>query len=69
MPIVYTRRAAQRAQLIQDGRKALELINAGRNIADCLLIIGGGRARLYRALTAASNGQYSGIKPRDPLLD
>ena len=48
----YTRRATQRAQLIADGRKALELIQA-RPIADVLLVVGGSRARLYRAMEAA----------------
>jgi hypothetical protein len=57
------RRQAQRAQLVADGRKALELVRT-RPIADVLLIIGGSRARLYRAMKL--------IEPetdkRDPLL-
>jgi hypothetical protein len=56
------RRQSQRAQLAADGRKALELVET-RPIADVLLIVGGSRARLYRAMAAASQ------ESRDPLLD
>lgn len=58
----YSRRAAQHAQLIADGRKALQLIKV-RPIADVLLVVGGSRARLYRAMAAAS------ADARDPLLE
>ena len=47
------RRDIQRTQLIADGRKALDLINAGKPIADVLMIVPGSRARLYRAMAAA----------------
>ncbi len=66
-------RAAQRARLLADGHKALALLNAGRSISDCMLVIDGSRARLYRAMmAAASDGQYAGNAPAtracDPLL-
>jgi len=54
------RRIAQRAQLLIDGRKALELVKT-RPIADILLLVGGSRARLYRAMRAAN-------QVHDPLL-
>jgi len=60
----YSRRTAQHAQLVADGRKALELIQV-RPIADILLVIGGSRARLYRAMEAARQED----NPRDPLLE
>jgi hypothetical protein len=76
------RLAAIRAQLIADGRKALELIAAGRNIAELLMVIGGSRARLYRAMNAAigqdgillqtpvheDNGLIAALLERDELL-
>lgn len=57
-----TRRQSQRAQLLADGRKALELVRT-RPIADVLMIVGGSRARLYRAMALAAT-----VSP-DPLLD
>lgn len=57
-----SRSEARRAQLLADGRKALELVKT-RPIADVLLVVGGSRARLYRAMAAATD--FS----RDPLLD
>jgi hypothetical protein len=57
-----TRSDAKRAQLLSDGRKALELAKV-RPIADVLLIVGGSRARLYRAMAAAELAAN-----RDPLL-
>lgn len=67
MPILFSR-AARRARLLADGRKALALLGAGRTIVDCLMVIDGSRARLYRALHAASDGQYA-PKVHDSLLD
>lgn len=48
-----TRRRVQQDTLIQDGRKALAAIDAGRPIKDLLLMFPGSRARLYRAINAA----------------
>lgn len=48
-----TRRQVQHDTLIQDGRKALMSIDAGRSINDLLLMFPGSRARLYRAINAA----------------
>lgn len=67
-------RDAQRAKLLADGVKALELIERGRSIVDILMVIPGSRARLYRAMALASPpGQaYSRLpaqETRDPLLD
>jgi hypothetical protein len=59
-----TRREAQRAQLMMDGRKALELVKT-RPVADVLLVIGGSRARLYRAMAMASDQAQT----VDPLLE
>lgn len=68
----YLRRDAQRAQLVADGRKAIELIKT-RPIADVLLLVGGSRARLYRAMYAAGGTSlaYQPLvgKRHDPLLD
>ena len=55
-----------RAQLLQDGRKALALIEAGHKPRDALMVIGGSRARLYRAMELAR--QTDGQTPADPLL-
>jgi hypothetical protein len=60
---VALRKHARRAQLIADGRKALELVRT-KPIADVLMVVGGSRARLYRAMYAASEAQS-----QDPLLD
>ena len=55
-----------RARLLQDGRKALALIEAGHKPRDALMVIGGSRARLYRAMEIAR--QTDGQTPADPLL-
>lgn len=57
-----SRSAARRAQLVADGRQALTLIKT-MPIADVLMLVGGSRARLYRAMEAARAAD------RDPLLD
>jgi hypothetical protein len=57
------RRDFQRAQLLKDGRKAIALLKAGRSVPDCLALLGGSRAKLYRAIRAAMAQQ-----PIDPLL-
>jgi hypothetical protein len=66
MATIYLRRAAQRAQLLQDGRKAIELTKT-RPIADILLVIGGSRARLYRAMAVAM--AHDQAQTIDPLLE
>jgi hypothetical protein len=43
----------RRALLIADGRKALALRRRGLAPPDVLLVIGGSRARLYKAMDAA----------------
>jgi hypothetical protein len=70
-----SRRAVQRAQLRSDGHKAMALINNGASIVTAWTAVGGSRARFYRALYVATDGQYSGNGPRrkavksiDPLL-
>lgn len=55
---------ARRARLLADGRKALTMIEA-HPIADVLLIVGGSRARLYRAMAAAQSASAPAV---DPLL-
>lgn len=49
-----SRRAMQRARLLSDGRKALALLQSGKNVSDCLMALGSSRARFYRALRAAA---------------
>jgi hypothetical protein len=61
MQTTSRRRQAQRAALIADGRKALELIRT-LPIADILLVIGGSRSRLYRAMDAAQKASQSDTK-------
>jgi hypothetical protein len=58
---------ARRAQLLADGRKAIELVKT-KPIADVLLVVGGSRARLYRAMYLADRTDNTGWA-RDPLLD
>lgn len=48
------RRTVQRTLLLVDGHKALALIQDGKTINDLLMVIPGSRARLYRAMAAAS---------------
>jgi hypothetical protein len=55
-----------RAKLLSDGRKALAMIEAGHKPRDALMVIGGSRARLYRAMELAR--QTDGQTPADPLL-
>ncbi len=65
------RRTAQRAQLRQDGYKAISMLKRGMKPADVLALIGGSRARLYRAIaTVDDDFVYSaGVRPAvDPLL-
>jgi len=59
------RRTAQRAKLHQDGRKAIAMIDSGLKPSDALMIVGGSRARLYRAM-ALIDEDY--VAPPDPLL-
>jgi len=42
-------------RLIADGRKARQLLDSGMKPRDVLLIVGGSRARLYRALAIAQS--------------
>ena len=51
---VGIRRAAQRNDLAADGRQAIELIALGHTISSVLAIVGGSRARLYRAMAAVN---------------
>ena len=67
MKSANVRRDIQRAQLIADGRKALALVRH-HPIADVLMIVGGSRARLYRAMGLALDADNPQPK-RDPLLD
>jgi hypothetical protein len=52
-----TRRDTQRSQLQADGTQALAMIARGSDIKDVLAIVGGSRARLYRAMAMASEPQ------------
>jgi hypothetical protein len=58
------RRKIQRQQLRLDGLKAHALIDTGLKPADVLLVVGGSRARLYRALKTVESETQS----TDPLL-
>jgi hypothetical protein len=63
------RQAERRAQLLADGRQALELIKT-LPIADVLMLIGGSRARLYRAMHAATAANHPERTTwADPLLE
>ena len=42
-------------RLIADGRKARQLLASGMKPRDVLLVVGGSRARLYRALAIAES--------------
>jgi hypothetical protein len=50
----------RRARLIADGRKALALRKQGMRPMDVLMVIGGSRPRMYKAMDAA--------EAKDPLL-
>jgi hypothetical protein len=56
-----------RAQLLQDGRKALGMIEAGHKPRHVLMVVGGSRARLYRAIDIAAQHDSSAGEI-DPLL-
>jgi hypothetical protein len=43
----------RRTRLLRDGRKALAMLDQGKSIPDVRMVIGGSRARLYRAIAAA----------------
>lgn len=52
----------RRAQLIADGRKALALRKQGMRPTDVLMVIGGSRPRMYKAMDAAE-------RAADPLTE
>ena len=58
------RRKIQQDQLRHDGMKAHQLIDSGLKPADALMVIGGSRARLYRAMKLIELE----TDKRDPLL-
>lgn len=66
MNTLKTRQAVRRAQLLSDGRKALALVAHGHDIKDVLAVIGGSRARLYRAMGRAAPEAPASVL--DPLL-
>jgi hypothetical protein len=43
--------------LLRDGLKARQLLDSGMRPRDVLLVIGGSRARMYRALLAISKSE------------
>ena len=67
-----TRRDIQRDKLLADGRKALEMVKSGRSMLDVLMVIGGSRTRLYRAMELAeledSSQAVQNNTQGDPLL-
>lgn len=78
MSNTYGNLAVKRAQLIQDGRRALSMAGIW-SIADILARIGGSRPRLYRAMAAAREADAATSANRrfddavqqaiDPLLE
>lgn len=56
-------RDRQQAQILADGQRALKLISQGLKPRDALVLIGGSRARMYRAMNIAL-----ALAPSDSLL-
>lgn len=56
-------RERRQAQMLADGQRALKLISQGLKPRDALVLIGGSRARMYRAMNVAI-----ALAPSDSLL-
>lgn len=63
-------RSERRLELLRDGKKALMLQDTGRSVDDIVMIIGGSRARICRAMQAvrSQRGPASIDVDMDPML-
>jgi hypothetical protein len=58
--------AIRRARLLSDGRKALAMLADGHKPRHVMMVIPGGRARLYRAMALAR--EFDADNAADPLM-